>query len=63
MFIYLMFLIHMYSMELHSIELHLINFCLSITIKLNTNIILFKMPMKINKNAANAYICYEKYDK
>ena len=43
-------------------ELHLINCCLSISIKLNTNIIFFKIPMKINKKTTNAYTYYEKYD-
>ena len=39
------------------------NCCLSTRIKLNTNIIFFEIPMKINKNTANAYAYYEKYDK
>ena len=39
-------------------KLHSINCCLSVTIKLNTNIVFFKIPMKINKNATNAYACY-----
>ena len=35
------------------------NCCLSTRIKLNTNIIFFKIPMKIDKNTANAYACNE----
>ena len=44
-------------------ELHLINCCLNTKIKLNTNIILFQILMKTNKNTPNAYACYEKYSK
>ena len=44
-------------------ELHLINCCLNTEIKLNMNIILFKMPIKIDKNTANVSACYEKYSK
>ena len=52
-------------------ELHSINSCLSTKIKFNTNIILFEIPLniifeillKINKNTASAYTCYEKYSK
>ena len=40
-----------------------LNCCFSTMIKPYRNTILFKMPMKINKNTANAYACYEKYDK
>ena len=43
------------------IYMYLISCCLSIRIKLNRNIIFFYVPMKINKNTANAY--YEKFDK
>ena len=53
----------LHSMELHSVELYLINCSLSTRIKLKRNLIFFKIPMKINKNATNAYACYEKYDK
>ena len=48
-------------MELHSLELHSLNCCLSTRIKLNTNIIFFKIPLKIDKNTTNAYACYGKY--
>ena len=41
-------------------KLHPLNCCLSTRIKLNTNIIFFKTPMKIDKNSANAYVCYKK---
>ena len=44
-------------------ELNSINCCLSTRIQLNTNIIFFKILMKINKNTANAYDCFEKYSK
>ena len=44
-------------------ELHSINCCLSTNFKLNTNIIFFELPMKINKDNANTYSCYEKYSK
>ena len=44
-------------------KLHSINCCLSARIKLNTNTIFFKIPMKINKNTANAYAYYKKYAK
>ena len=47
-------------MEFYSVELHSIR---TIRIKLNTDIIFFKIPVKINKNTANAYACYEKYIK
>ena len=47
-------------MEFYSVELHSIR---TIRIKLNTDIIFFKIPVKINKNTANAYACYEKYSK
>ena len=50
-------------MKLPLMEVHLMNSCLNTRIKLNTNIVLFQMPMKINKNPANAYACYEKYSK
>ena len=42
-----------------------INCCLSTWIKLNRNNYFFKkkIPMKIDKNTANAYACYEKYSK
>ena len=63
MFIYLMFPIYMYLLGLHSIELHSINCCLSARIKFNTNIILFEMKIKIDKDTANAYAYYEKYEK
>ena len=46
-------------MELHSMELHSLNCCLRTSIKLNTNIVFFKIPVKINKNTANAYACYK----
>ena len=49
--------------KLPLMNLHLINCCLSTSIKLNTNIVFFKIPMKIDKNTANAYACYEKYSK
>ena len=39
------------------------NCCLSNGIKLNTNIIFFKIPMKTDKSTANAYAHYEKYSK
>ena len=39
-------------------KLHPLNCCLSTRIKLNTNIIFFKTPMKIDKNTANAYVYY-----
>ena len=42
-------------------KFHSINCCLSTRIKLNTNTIFFKIPMKINKN--NAYAYYKKYAK
>ena len=50
-------------MELNSMELHSLNCCLRTSIKLNTNIVFFKIPVKINKNTANAYACYKKYGK
>ena len=50
-------------MKLTLMELHLINCCWNTRIKLNTNIILFKIPMKIDKNTANANPCYEKCSK
>ena len=50
-------------MELHLMKLHPLNCCLSTSIKRNKNIIFFLIPMKIDKNTANAYACYEKYRK
>ena len=50
-------------MELHLIKLHPLNCCLSTKIKPNTNIIFFKIPMQIDKNTANAYASFEKYNK
>ena len=50
-------------MELYSVELDSKNCCLSTRIKLKRNLTFFKIPMKKNKNATNAYACYEKYDK
>ena len=44
-------------------KLHSINCCLSTRIKLKTNIIFFKIPMKIDKSTANAYASYENYSK
>ena len=41
-------------------ELHLINCCLSTRIKRDRNNIFVKILMKINKNATNAYACYNK---
>ena len=58
-----MFPIYMYLVKLHLMKLHSINCCLSARIKLNTNTIFFKIPMKINKNTANAYAYYKKYAK
>ena len=53
----------LHSMKLHSTELHSINDCFSVRINMNNiSIILYYVPMKINKNTANAYIYYGKYD-
>ena len=38
------------------------NNCFGARINISNVSITFEVPMKINKNTANAYICYEKYD-
>ena len=43
-----------------TLELQSLNCCPSTRIKLNTNIIFFETPMKIDKNTANANAYYEK---
>ena len=38
------------------------NNCFSARINISNVSITFEVQMKINKNTANAYTCYEKYD-
>ena len=52
-----------HSMKLPLMKLNLIKCCLNTRIKINTNIIFFKIPVKIDKNTSNAHACYEKYGK
>ena len=40
-------------------KLHLTNCCLNTSIRFNRNIIFLQIPMKTNKNTANACACYE----
>ena len=58
----LIFPIYMFN-EIAFNEIAPLNCCLSTRIKLNTNITFSKIPMKIDKNTANAYACYKQYSK
>ena len=53
----------MFFSLIFSICMYLINCCFSISIKLNRDIVIFEIPMKINKNTTNTYTYYGKYDK